>query len=237
MAAATADNPDAHFKGEHPVAFQVTYARDTFKPGDEVIPGNSVATFPVEFDLCPAEGPDLARIRSILMATAGLVNEQSWSPDMQAAVISAFETGAPAFINTVEAVRGMTIPAVMAKRVGIINEVPNHVPPGSSTPVPNNDAPIPVTTGLHFSRICGFVNLCALSMQLAAEIAKLSNRTTVDPRLFAQPSGSGGPTTQGQTPTGAALAKSQPEGNGTAARRTRRPASSPPAGTSAPDQS
>jgi hypothetical protein len=232
---------DAHYKGEHPVAFQVTYARDTYRPDDVLIAGNSVSTFPVEFDICPAEGPDLARIRSILVATAGLVNEQSWSPDMQAAVISAFETGAPAFINTVEAVRGLTIPAAMAKRVGIISEVPTHVPQGSSTPVPNTEAPIPITTGLHFSRICGFVNLSALSMQLASKIAELSNRVNVDPRLFVQPSGSGGTTTPGQMPTAVAPAKSQPEGKGTATSRTRQrqgqPPKNHPAGTSSPDQS
>lgn len=227
---------DAHFKGDNPVAFQVTYARDTYKPDDFLIPGNTVANNPVEFDICPAEGADLARIRSILTATAGLVNDHSWSPDMQAAVISAFETGAPAFINTVEAVRGLTVPAVMAKRVGLIAEVPKHVPDGGSTPVPNLNAPIPITTGLDFSKVCGFVNLAALAMQVAFKITELSNRTSIDPRLFAQPSGSGGPGTPRPTATNVRRANKRPEGKGTAGKQTQGP-DNPPPGTNGPKPS
>lgn len=201
------------------MAYQVHYARDTYKPDDIMVPGNSTASNPVEFDLCPAEGPDLARIKSVLVATSGLVQTENWGPDMQAAVIAAFENGAPAFINTIEQVRGMTIPAAMAKRVGIISEIPTHVKPGTSTTVPNFEAPIPVTTGLHFSRICGFVNMTALTMQVAKEIAVLSNRTEIDPRLFVQPSGFGGTGMPSGLNGTAADVPGQPEGNGTAAGR------------------
>ncbi len=217
------------------MAFQVHYARDTFRPNDDLIPGNSTAHLPVEFDLCPAEGSDLARIKSLLVATSGF-SADSWTPALQEAVISAFDNGGQAFFNCIEAIRGMTIPAAMAKRVGIIPEIPTHVPPGSSTPVPNNEQPIPVLTGRHFAVICGFANMLPLTMQVTAEIAKLSNRTSVDPRLFAQPSGSGGQATTATTHTTAPDAQGKPEGKGTVAKRTRRRVSPQP-GTSDPPPS
>jgi hypothetical protein len=42
-----------------------------FRPLNELVPGNNVADDPVEFDLAPAWGPDLARIRSIITASPG----------------------------------------------------------------------------------------------------------------------------------------------------------------------
>lgn len=197
------------------MAYQLPYHRDTFKPSDELIPGNANAADPVEFDLLPAEGPDLARIKSVLVGTAGLVRDDDWSPAVQNAVIGAFETGAKAFDSTVAAVRGLTVPAAMAKRVGIIQEIPTHVPTGGSQPVPNHEAPIPISSGVAFGRICGFMPVLALVV--ASEIVKLSNKTDVDPRFFVQPSGSGIPAT-GKIQRGSAKrARRTPEGSGTAA--------------------
>lgn len=180
------------------MAHQIPYHTDTFRPVSDVIPGNETADNPVEFDLVPAEGPDLARLKSVVFAAAGLTQESSWTPDVQEAVIKAFETGAMAFVNTVEAIRGLTIPAAMAKRVGIITELPTHVPEGTTAPVPNPKAPIPVLHGLSFSKICGFVPLMAF--HVAMRLVDLSNKAeAIDPRFFGQPSGSGGQRTAGQT--------------------------------------
>ena len=191
------------------MSHQIPYATDTFRPVSDLIPGNETANNPVEFDLVPAEGSDLARLKSVMFAAAGLVNTSTWTPEMQEAVIRAFETGAPAFVNKVEAVRGLTVPARLAKRVGIIQELPTHVPEGTTAPVPNPKAPVPVLHGLSFSKVCGFVP--AMALHVAMKIVDLSAQAeAIDPRFFGQPSGSGGPGTAGQT-------------NGTADNARRRP--------------
>lgn len=199
---------------------KLSYHRDTYRPGPDVIPGNDRADNPVEFDLVPAEGADLARIKSILVATSGLTSDVTWSPEMQAAVIAAFESGATCYVNTITAIRGLTVPAVMAVRVGIItaDQVPVHQPAGATAPVANLDAPIAILNGFAFSRICGFSEVLVLAMMVAAELVKLSNRTTVDPRFFAQPSGSLPTGTPGQGADSTATpAPSAPASSGTAA--------------------
>lgn len=203
------------------MAHQISYRRNTYKAPDTLIPGNSTSSDPVEFDLCPAEGIDLARIKSILVSTAGIAGDTAWSPEVQEAVIKGFTIGAPAFVNTVEAVRGLTIPAVLAKRVGIIQEIPTHVAPGTTQVVPNFEAPIRIVNGLQFSAIAGFES--TLAMFVASEITKLSQLTSVDQRLFVQPSGSGGTgMPSGQTGT-ADSAQTGSEGSATVgSRRTGR---------------
>lgn len=179
------------------MSHQIPYSTDTFRPVSDLIPGNETNENPVEFDLVPAEGADLARLKSIMFASAGLVNTSTWTPEMQEAVIRAFETGKAAFIQTIEAIRGLTIPAALAKRVGIIQELPTHVPEGTTSPVPNPKAPVPVLHGLSFAKICGFVP--AMALHVAMKIVDLSGKAeAIDPRFFGQPSGSGGPGITGQ---------------------------------------
>jgi hypothetical protein len=204
------------------VAHQIPYQQKTYRPDDDLIAGNTTASNPVEFDLAPAEGQDMARIKSILVATGGLLAADAWSAEVQRAVISAFETGAPAFNNTVEAIRGLTVPAALAKRVGMIDQV---VDPS---------AQIPVVNGVQFGRVGMFFPV--LAMQVAAEIVNLSNHANVDPRFFVQPSGSGGPATSNGTAGTADTAPQRPEGNGTAGSRRRKTASRKP-GTSDPNPS
>jgi hypothetical protein len=184
------------------MALQLSYHQNTYTPTDDFIPGNSTASNPVRFELAPAEGADLARMKSILVAVAGLVAD-GWAAGDQAAVIRAFETGAPAFVNTVERVHGLSVPVAMAKRVGL--------------PVQDGQTDVPVVTGYDFSKVCGFSEMMTLTMQLAAEILKLSNKLQVDPRFFAQPSGSLPPVTAGPvTGTSATPAPQQSEGGATA---------------------
>lgn len=215
------------------MSYQIPYHRTTFRPVNDLLPGNQDTDNPVEFDLAPAAGADLARIKSVVYATLGLVQGDAWTPDVQEAVIRAFDTGAPAFVNTVEAIRGLTIPAALALRVGIIQELPKHVPPGKSSLEPNPEAPVPVVSGLGFSKICGFVP--AMALHVAMQIAEISQKTeAVDPRFFGLPSGSGGPGTQDQKASTAGNARRRSKGKGTAAGQA--PTGSQPAGTSAPGQ-
>lgn len=193
------------------MAFQLSYRTGTYRPNDELITGNSTSPTPVEFDLAPAEGTDLARIKSVIVSTAG-ISADGWSSAVQDAVIRAFETSAAAFVNTITAVRGLTIPVAMAARVGI--------------PVPEGANEVPIVSGLGFTRICLFPEMLPLSMMLAAEILKLTNSLTVDPRLFVQPSGLQQPATANQgADSNATPARGTRDGSGTAgspARRARR---------------
>ncbi len=194
------------------MAYQIPYHRSPkFRPTNDLIPGNDKSDNPVEFDLAPAWGADLARIRSIIAGSMGLSQDQDWSPAVQQAVTAALETGGAAFVNTVEAVRGLTVPAAMAVRAGIITAVP--VVPGTSTPDPG--APVPVVSGFHFSRICGAVP--AMALHVALEIMGISAKSEVDPRLFVQPSGSGGTGTPAATAGPVKGAQRRPRRRGTAA--------------------
>ena len=175
------------------MAYQVPYTRDTFRIPNTVIPGNEQSDNPVEFDLAPAWGSDMARIRSMIQATVGLVTENGWTPEIQDSVLKSFDTGAGAFVNTVEAIRGLTIPAAAAVRAGLLDKVPTHVPAGKTEAVPYPDAPFAITDGVAFSRVAG--GMTVLALIVAMKIADLSQTAekALDPRLFVQPSGSGGP--------------------------------------------
>lgn len=206
------------------MAFEVPYSTDTFRPViDDIVPGNATADDPLEFDIAPAWGGDLARLKSVVFATVGLAQDGDWSPATQAAVIKAFETGAVAFVNTITAIRGLRIPAAMAIRAGILV----GTPPGGP------GAKVQVTTGEQFSRICGA--LTGTALHVATAIIKLSGKNEVDPRLFVQPSGSGGQGTQPARTSTAGSARSKSRRRGTAA--SRRKAASQQPGTSQPSAS
>ncbi len=190
------------------MAFKLSYRTSTYRPTDDLIPDNSKAAQPVEFDLAPAEGVDLARIKSVIVSNAGLTAD-GWSSSVQDAVIRSFETAAAAFVNTIDKVRGLSIPPAMAQRVGL--------------PIPEGATEVPIVNGLGFTRVCLFPEMLPLSFQLAAEILKLTNSLTVDPRLFAQPSGSLQPATADQgADSNAAGAPGTSDGKGTAASRARK---------------
>jgi hypothetical protein len=193
------------------MAYKIPYHQfPDFRPTNDLIPGNQQADNPVSFDLAPAWGPDLARLRSIVAGSMGLVQDQDWSPAVQQAVVAALENGQSAFVNTVTAVRGLTIPAAMALRAGLIGALP--LVPGTTDPDPA--AAVPVLDGFGFSRICGAVP--AMACHVALKIMEISAKSEVDPRLFVQPSGSGGTGTPEATAGTAAPAHRTPRRRGTA---------------------
>lgn len=196
------------------MALHLSYATKTYIPPENVIPGNTAAQLPVAFELVPAEGPDLARLKSILVATAGLVVDMPWTSELQQIVVSAFQHGSQAFVATVASVRNLTVPAAMAVRVGLIEQLPTHVPPGGTEPVPHPEAPVVVRTGEQFARVCSFVS--PLAMAVANEILTLTNASGIDARFFVPPSGSGGQGMPGTTPGSASPVQAPPDAPATA---------------------
>jgi hypothetical protein len=188
------------------MSYQIPYESAVFKPDNDLIPGNAQADNPVEFDLVPAGGSDLARLKSVLYASAGLVNEGSWSPDMQAATVSAFDSGSGVFERCIVGIRGFNIPAALAVRVGILKDLPK-IADGDGKVRPDPKAPVPVTNGFEFAKIAGFQTGLALSV--AFEIMKISRQVaSLDSRLFVRPSGSpSAGTPSGQTGTVPAVRK------------------------------
>lgn len=178
------------------MALHIPYTGDTFRPSSKILPGNDTAEVPLEFDLVPPWGPDLARVKSLIYATLGLIDAADWRPEVQAAVTRAFDTGAPVFANTITAIRGLTVPAAMAVRAGLLTDLPQTIVDGQARP--DHAKPIPITTGQAFSRICGA--LPALSFQVASELSKLAEQAerAMDPRFFEPPSGSSGTATDVQ---------------------------------------
>lgn len=203
------------------MAYQQPYVQDTFRPTtDQGMPGNENDPNPVEFDLAPAQGEDIAHIKSMLVATIGLTSDNiTWTEEAQNAIVSAFRTGAPAFISTVEAVRNYSVPAVLAKRVGFIQDYPTFTPAGTNTPQPNKQAKIPILSGLAWSKVCGF-NL-GLSLHLCRAIMDLTRQSGTDIRFFEPPSGSGSLGTPNPQTLTAADAVSPPDASETAASETK----------------
>lgn len=196
------------------MAYQIPYESATYTPDSDLIPGNEHADNPVQFDLAPAGGSDLARLKSVIYAAAGLTNEGGWSPEMQAAVLSSFETGAPMFERCVLAIRGFSIPAALAVRLGILSKLPVRAGDDGRV-LPDPAAPVPILTGIEFAKIAGFQT--ALALSVAFEIMKISRQVErLDPRLFVRPSGSPSAGTP-SGPTGTAQrARRQPGRRGTA---------------------
>lgn len=150
-------------------AFQ--FGTETFRP--ICIRGNSKAELPVEFDLSSVGGASRARLKSIIIATSGLAQVGEWSPEVQDAVIKAFETGAAVFADGVTAIRRMTAPAALCVRVGLLRELPKDMDPQTQ---------IPIANGYEFSLVCGYWPILAYEVALA--LARVSGQAEIDPRFF-----------------------------------------------------
>jgi hypothetical protein len=150
---------------------QIPYTEDTFRPTS--LKGNSTADHPVEFDLCTVGGPGRARLKSIIIATSGLAGALDWSPETQESVIAAFRTGAAVFHEGVLAIRNLSAPARLLKRVGLIAEYAKGVEPTT---------PLPVTSGAEFAAVCG--HMPTLAFEVAMALSKLCKQGDIDPRFF-----------------------------------------------------
>lgn len=156
------------------MSYTVPFTEEQYIPHS--IPGNREADRPVRFYLSAAGGPDLARLKSILYASGGLSSETDWTAELQRDVAAAFTHGAEVFVNTVDAIEGLTVPAGMAIKAGILN----HDTKGGA-PI-DRQAPIAIDTGAKFARVCGW--LTVLALEVALQIAKLSREVDADTRFF-----------------------------------------------------
>jgi hypothetical protein len=150
----------------------IPFSDETFRP---ICPlNNDKSEQPVEFDICAVGGPSRARLKSIILATTGLASTTGWTPEVQESVIKAFETGAAVFADGITAIRGLSAPAGLLRKVGLIQELPKGVSVQSQ---------IPITNGFEYSRVCGYWPI--LSFEVACAIARISGQAEVDPRFFA----------------------------------------------------
>ncbi len=170
--------------------FEAPYSTSKIRIPNSLVPGNEESDNPLEFDIAPAWGADLARLRSVMEASA--VVDGGWDATTQDVVIKAFQTSAGAFVNAVTAVRGLVVPFRMALRAGLV---------GAMDPKAGPDTKIHVTTGADFGRISSDPNMLGIALFVTFEIMKLSRANNMDTRFFMQPSGSGGAGTGGRTRT------------------------------------
>lgn len=187
--------------------FDVAYSTDTVRIPDQIVSGNESSDSPVEFDIAPAWGADLARLRSVIEASEGMLTDD-WSPERQASVSAGFTDGPKAFNNTILAIRNLWIPAAMAHRAGLI---------GTAAP---GAGKVPITTGEQFARICGAPDLLGMALFVAYRIINLNRKQQVDARFFAQPSGGGGTVSGHPTTTTAGAAKTGSRRRATAGSET-----------------
>lgn len=157
------------------MSYTVPFTETPYVPHS--IPGNREADRPVRFYLSAAGGADLARLKSILYASGGLSAEVEWSATLQRDVAAAFVHGAELFANTVDAIEGLTVPAGMAIKAGILQSDP-------AKPI-DRQAPIAIDTGAKFARVCGW--LTVLAFEVAMKIAELSREVDADTRFFGSP--------------------------------------------------
>jgi hypothetical protein len=162
------------------------------------IPGNDISDAPVTFDLSMAAGPDHARLKSLLSATAGLASPlQQWTPDVQRAVTEALRSSSQLFVDTVDKIVGLSVPAVLARRLSLVVDASRK-----------DDDPVPIESGHAFARVAPYFP--ALALEIGFEIMSLTVKGAVDPRFFdsrsalpasgAKPNGSATPA---QTPSAA----------------------------------
>lgn len=188
---------------------EIPFHESTYRP--LCLKGNKDADHPVEFDINAVGGPSRARLKSIIMATAGLAQGMDWSPATQDSVIAAFQTGGPVFSDGVSAIRNLTAPAALCLKAGLLTELP----PGTT-----RQSQIPIVTGREFAAICGYMPI--LAFEVAMEISKLCGRAEVDPAFFDSFGISLGLATSPIAPGSAGSATSASAVSATAASRIRR---------------
>ena len=195
------------------MAHEVPYSERTLLLVDELIGGNSTDPNPARVTIQPANGSDLAQLRSMMFAIESIQKGGAWTSQMQKAMEDAFTHGARVFAAVVISMENYSIPALMAHRCGLLPDRP--------TTEEARKKQIPITTGIEFSKICGIVSSTAA--WIAGQVCILSGDVQkVDDRFFDLGSGSGKAGISGTQPGSATSARTPKGGRATAAKRTRK---------------
>lgn len=157
------------------MAYRIPFHRVAYRP--ETIPGNTESDTPVEVDLSPVGGVELAKAKTLVTAlgTLGLV-DAGWSGAHERTVVEGLKSAPDLFKQGIDAIRGLSVPAAMAVKVGLLPKVPDGLTP---------DSDVPVTTGEQFVRLVPYQT--ALALELVMRLVKLSTEADIDPRFFASP--------------------------------------------------
>lgn len=161
------------------MAHHIPFHQDTFRP--KFIAGNDRSDTPVEFDLSALGAPDQVRLKGLIYASVALGSRPGWDAQIEAGMIDAFQKAPEVFINGVDAVRNLTVPAAMAVKAGVLAELPANLP---------KDHPVPIVTGKDFARVSVFMP--TLAFEVAHRLEQLCDESYIDPRLFEPPSTSPG---------------------------------------------
>lgn len=161
------------------MSHHVPFCEETWTVPDTVIPGNSEAEVPCRFHISMGSDDDLAMLKSIVVGAVGITPDIKWTPQIQRTVAHAFKHGRDAFVRTVDSVEGLTVQAKLARKAGLM---PPYVAGATDISGYPDDAPYPIKTGYHFSRVAPYMII--IGFLLATEIIKLTDKGNVDSRFI-----------------------------------------------------
>lgn len=153
------------------MAYLIPFHRVVYRP--RALPGNLDAATPVEFELSAVGGADLVRLKTLVYALGALGLAQEWTPELQTNVLEAFRTGPSVFVHGIDRIRHYAAPLALAHKAGILASLPEGADP---------ETPYPITTGEQFAKLAGYQ--VVLALEIALEIARLSDEADIDPRFF-----------------------------------------------------
>ncbi len=158
------------------MSHHVPFNQETYRP--KSIRGNATADRPVEFDLSQVGGADLVRLKALMYALGAIAYVEQWTPDVQQNSVESFRNGPEVFVNGIDAIRNYYVPAALAKKAGVLLELPL----GEDGKTPDGKKLVAIVDGAQFAKISGFQTVLAL--EVAMRIATISNEGDVDPRFF-----------------------------------------------------
>jgi hypothetical protein len=163
------------------MAYRVPFHQETFTaevPGDER----------VEFDLSAVSSSSLVLLKALMAGMASLAFLRDPGGDETKRASEQLKSVGPAFVEGVDAVRGLTVPDALARRV-LLRETDSK-----------ETDDVPVKTGAQFARVAPY--LPAIALQVGFKLIRLSGEegAGIKPDYFGLCSGSPAkPTSQSGT--------------------------------------
>lgn len=175
------------------MAFTATFGRATVTVPNRIIQGNEQEAAPVRFHIVMASGPDMARLKSILLSNLGTFGKDfdDWDQKVQTSVMSAFAVGAEAFQRTIKQIDNYSCEVALCRHVGMLSAFDASAKDGPAA-LPD-DASYPIVDGQSFTKVAPYGFNMLLATWVALEITKLTESKQIDPRFFVLRSGSSTP--------------------------------------------